>query len=177
VRAPTGLERLGMWLRTSFARSDFSNLVSSPATMRLRPRLRAAPAADLWPAASATGQTPAHKSSCPLPHAASPVGLTLPCTFGWRRARRLDRSSRPDANAPRRPLMDARRVGQLPEKEPAESSRQGWCLAPSLGAYTSAASRTVGELGRLSLSRPAASHHSTPSASSAPSAPNVSTGF
>jgi len=68
------------------ARSAFSNLVSSPATMRLRPGLRPPPAADLWPAGSANGQTPAHKSSRPLRHAASPVGLTLPRTFGWWRA-------------------------------------------------------------------------------------------
>src|SRR6266550_6068281 len=84
------------------ARSDFSNLVSSPAAMRLKPGLRPPPAADLLARRIGQGQTPAQKSSWPLPHAASPEGLTLPCTFGWWRARRLDRSSRPDANAPRR---------------------------------------------------------------------------
>jgi hypothetical protein len=43
VRAPTGLERSGMWLRTSFARSDFSNLVSSPATIEVKAGAAAAP--------------------------------------------------------------------------------------------------------------------------------------
>jgi hypothetical protein len=128
VRAPTGLERSGMWLRTSFARSDFSNLVSSPATIEVK----AGAAAALGSLARRIGQWPNPGSQiiATIPARRFPLRSDADLHVWVASRSALRPLEAPDANAPRRPLMDSRRVGQLPEQEPAisrdpEGSRLG----------------------------------------------------
>jgi hypothetical protein len=93
VRAPTGLERSGMWLRTSFARSDFSNLVSSPATIEVK----AGAAAALGSLARRIGQWPNPGSQIIATIPARRFPLRSDADLHVWVASRLDRSSRPDA--------------------------------------------------------------------------------